>query len=491
MRKAPAYIMQNRHGMFYVRIIIPETVRHCFTHKRDIKRSLKTHSRQEAIKLARAYRVELDRLFDQLMDNTKKKPVTIQQDFITILHPLTGLKLQEIDFPNDPDREQAEAEKIRAELRQDVNALLRDNPALLTHQPAQASPPRLILSAAIQEYLSGQTGKGVRNDWEPKTKRQVEATLRDFLEIVRDKPVANISRQDITTFANQIIKLPARRNSLPQYKGKSISEVLEMIDIAPVDPSTARNALGRISTFFKWLKVNQLIDTNPAEAIISILPKQARKKNKITAREPFTAEELKTLFHSPTFAKPRYPYQYWLPLIALYSGARLEEICKLQLSDLKESGGVHYFQIDDAKTEAGNRNVPFHNKLIELGLLDYIKQLRVEGKSRLFPELKKDQYGKYGDAAGDWFARYNKRHGIIDGKKTFHSFRHTVANFYKQRFENSELRDALLGHEDKVAHGTYGTRYTPEALKPYVDKLEYELDIPDWKSVSRGNFDND
>lgn len=478
--------MQNRHGMFYVRIVIPETVRHCFTHKRDIKRSLKTHSRQEAIKRARSYRVELDELFDKLMDDTKKKkPVTIRHDLITIFHPLTGFKLQEIDYPNDPDREQAEAEKVRAELQPDVNALLRDNPAIIAPKPADTPSPGPMLSDAIEEYLNGETGKGVRNDWEPKTKRQVEATLRDFLEIVHDKPVSNISRQDITTFANQIIKLPSRRNSLPQYKGKSISEILAIKDIVPIDPSTARNALGRISTFFKWLRVNQLIDTNPAEAIISILPKQARKKNKITAREPFTAQELKTLFHSPHFAKPRYPYQYWLPLIALYSGARLEEICKLRLSDLKESGGVHYFQIDDAKTEAGNRNVPFHDKLIELGLLDHIKQLRVEGKSRLFPELKEDQYGKYGDAAGDWFARYNKRHGIIDSKKTFHSFRHTVADFYKQTFDNPELRDALLGHEDKVAHGTYGTRYKPEALKPFVDKLEYDLEIPEWEAIFR------
>lgn len=489
MPRNPCYIAQDRHGVYHFRARVPEAVREHFNGKAEIKRTLRTDSRREALKAARAYRVELDRLFDKLMDKAKKtKPVVLQQDYTTIFHPLTGLKLQEIDFPNDPDREQAEAEKVRAELRQDVQTLLRDNPALITPKLADTPPPGPMLSHVIQEYLNARDKLG---DWTPRTKIQTEATLRDFLEIMGEKPVTDISRQDISAFVDKFGRLPANRNKKAQYKGKPIAKVLNMPNIEAINPTTVKNNLGRITALFKWLRVNQIISTNPTENITAILPKQARKKNKIEAREPFTANELKALFRSEEFARPKHPYQYWVPLIALYSGARLEELCKLKLSDFDTASGVHYFRIDETKTEAGKRNIPVHCKLIELGLLEYIDDLRKARKERLFDELKPNKFGEYGPDAGKWFSRFKKRHGITSEKKVFHSFRHTVANFYKQTFDNSELRDALLGHEDKVAHGTYGTRYTPEAQKPYVDKLEYDLDIPDWKSVSRGNFDND
>lgn len=87
MPRNPCYIAQDRHGVYHFRARVPEAIREHFNGKAEIKRTLRTDSRREALKAARAYRVELDRLFDKLMDKAKKKkPVTLRLDYITILH---------------------------------------------------------------------------------------------------------------------------------------------------------------------------------------------------------------------------------------------------------------------------------------------------------------------------------------------------------------------------------------------------------------------
>lgn len=135
---------------------------------------------------------------------------------------------------------------------------------------------------------------------------------------------------------------------------------------------------------------------------------------------------------------------YWLPLIALFMGARREEIGQLRVCDVKR---VPY--IDDAeqrqevwciditdtpdddalpnqiKNEASNRLVPLHPKLIELGFIEYVEKLPDQA-GRVFPDLKPIGIGqKLTDKWGQWFSRYKVACGITDKAKVFHSFRHT------------------------------------------------------------------
>ncbi|WP_348757213.1 DUF6538 domain-containing protein [Candidatus Methylocalor cossyra] len=84
MSCVPAYITKNRHGTFYFRLIIPVRLRPYFPHhRRELKRSLGTDSRREAIQRARAYRVKFDRLFGELMKD--KKDEDFQIDLITVV----------------------------------------------------------------------------------------------------------------------------------------------------------------------------------------------------------------------------------------------------------------------------------------------------------------------------------------------------------------------------------------------------------------------
>ena len=79
-------------------------------------------------------------------------------------------------------------------------------------------------------------------------------------------------------------------------------------------------------------------------------------------REVFTSEDLGKLFRNEGFRalEKERPERYWVPLIALYSGARLEEICQLELRDIRKVGDIWCFDINDrgdkaVKTDAGKR----------------------------------------------------------------------------------------------------------------------------------------
>lgn len=61
-------------------------------------------------------------------------------------------------------------------------------------------------------------------------------------------------------------------------------------------------------------------------------------------REPFDARDLQTIFNAPLFTELRLPVGakgeagIWLPLLALFGGARQAEYAGLRVSDIREDG---------------------------------------------------------------------------------------------------------------------------------------------------------
>jgi integrase len=127
---------------------------------------------------------------------------------------------------------------------------------------------------------------------------------------------------------------------------------------------------------------------------------------------------------------------YWLPLLELYTGARIEELCSLYLEDFKVEHGVNVISINGnhdkkLKSNAAERLIPIHPELEHLGLLKHVKKLRTRKEERLFPELSRGRDG-CSQTPSRWFGKFKLRLGITSQFKVFHSFRHTVANALKQ-----------------------------------------------------------
>ena len=129
------------------------------------------------------------------------------------------------------------------------------------------------------------------------------------------------------------------------------------------------------------------------------------------------------------------------------------------------------------KTQSGNRVVPLHPKLIDLGLLNYVTEIKNKNETKLFPNLKRSELSSYGTPISQWFGRYLKNLGVKKKGKNFHSFRHTVVNHLTSKQVYQPFIKELVGH----SHGTmtmdvYGGRKPLEVLlNECVVKLDYEI----------------
>ena len=215
------------------------------------------------------------------------------------------------------------------------------------------------------------------------------------------------------------------------------------------------------------------------------------KKRPDGERDPFTADELQTLFNGylyqgefPPHTKP-HPYQFWLPLIGLYTGMRIEEICQLYASDLKQIDGVWCLDINEDNPDKSvktseRRIVPLHPFLVEeLNFVGYVKSLP-DQKDRIFPELKRIK-NRYSHHASLWFSDFKQRCGIVapPRKKTFHSFRHTVIDHLLQKDIQDRIISMLVGHSIQgQTKGRYGKRLKSKLLlEKAVLHIDYGIDL--------------
>ena len=179
-----------------------------------------------------------------------------------------------------------------------------------------------------------------------------------------------------------------------------------------------------------------------------------------------------------------------MPLLALYSGARLGELAPMCADDVKvdPSSGVPFITViedEDAgrsvKTENSVRAFPIHPELVRIGFLEFVSHRRTaDGSSaRLFPLLTPGSRGGFGEAFSKWFGRYKKSLGIDNKKSVFHSFRHGFKDALRAGGVNEDVNDALTGHSggNSVARG-YGwddmvRRFGFSALNAAVEKAQY------------------
>ena len=211
-------------------------------------------------------------------------------------------------------------------------------------------------------------------------------------------------------------------------------------------PKTVNMNTMRISSLFNYAVKNGYMSSNPAADLQIKINKRADQQ-----REAFSPEDLDKLFNSPDYKNGthKHPYRFWIPLIALYSGCRLEEICQLHLEDIRQEDSVWVFDINDKegrqlKNRSSVRLLPIHPFLIKMGLLVYADSLREkEDIDRLFPELRNTQQGKYGHYPSRWFATYRQKCGVGGPGKTFHSFRHTFITQLKHKQVDSFMLQEL------------------------------------------------
>jgi len=327
----------------------------------------------------------------------------------------------------------------------------------------------LRLDQALEKYIECKTTK-----WTMPSARTITPDLKgfvimvsadpqDYQEAPQAIPVTALDRDRMRQYHKIMHHLPKRRSQSASYTGKTLAQLMAQ-DIPEGDKlgaTTLTAAFSNVRSFVNWLEEERLLDQGwPARSLNKVL--EVHRKTSEVKPTAFTDQELTLLFHPDHFRPDqlRASWHFWLPLLGLHTGARLEELCQLYLEDIhqEEGSGVWFLDINDEgskhlKSEAGKRKVPIHPALIELGLLDRVKALQAKGKDRLFPGLGvRASTGNLSGTAGHWFTRYRRSCGVggADGEKSakvFHSFRHTVFTRAKYLGLDRRAVKEMLGHE--------------------------------------------
>ena len=345
---------------------------------------------------------------------------------------------------------------------------------------SQSDSPKI--SQVRDEFISERLVSG----FSPKSTSELESTITDLIEIVGDIPIGTFSHSQSRDFKNVISKLPKHRKQDPRYRDLSIKQILMLDNLIGQQPKNINKLLYRVRIFFKWLTSNyrEYVKENYFVGMKVSDPKVHKP------RDGFTNEELSLIFKPPNFFSYniRNPYnriklpKYWVPLIGLHSGMRLDEICQLRVEDVKKDGKYDIFEIkqtDETKTKniQSERIVPIHENLKKLGFIDYCEFLRKKGYERIFHDLNKDRDG-YGRNISRTHTSFLKRIGIhVEQSKVFHSYRHTFITNLLQNGVREEIVNGLDGHKQKTMSTTiyFKGGFPSEVLyEEGISKLKFE-----------------
>ena len=301
--------------------------------------------------------------------------------------------------------------------------------------------------------------------------------------------LTDLTRNQCEEFQRMIQQYPA--NATKKYPDMSFKQAIRKAnkeDSKLLSISSQNDYLTKLTSIFAWAVDTDRMDRNPAKRL-SIADKTPNKQK----RSSFTINQLNSVFSSPLYTgsindergfnqvgnSVTKRSRYWLPLLGLFTGARLNELAQLDVADIMEESSISLIDINDnsddkrLKTINATRKVPVHPELIKMGFLNYVTQKRSEGAVKLFPELDNKQTGAYSYIPSKLFANFLKQIGVKTPKINYHSFRHTFRDAMRRAHLRSYTEDALCGWASGIVKDEYGSEEFLKELHEAVSQISY------------------
>jgi integrase len=341
-----------------------------------------------------------------------------------------------------------------------------------------------------------------RGEKRPDTVEQDRKVIRQFAEFVgQDRSITTITPKDMAEYRDILRSLPPKWRSNKKIAHLPIREAAEQaraLGLAQSAYTSVNKHLSTISPLYKWLAADPRWAglRNPCDGLFH---KKVRGRNR---RPSFTTAQLNGMLKSPLFTgfavdgkewergeRLADDWRKWIPLVCMFTGARIGEIAQLRLRDVTQERGVWFIHIrhDEAaqqSTKSGkSRPAAIHAQLVKIGFIDYVNSRREaagdESAVLLFPEMKPDARGQIGAGASRWWRKYLTKIGIKDGRDGVgaHAFRHTLADRLRSEAELLDNQIAVcLGHSQTSTTGGYGqlSQGTITMLKGWIDSVRFD-----------------
>lgn len=339
-----------------------------------------------------------------------------------------------------------------------------------------ASPPLPESSEAYATTVATYLDEGKRGGlWAAKTLTEKRDAL-DFLgEVSGNKPVSQLTKADARKAKAMLLKLPKHRSKSPTIRHLPLNDMLNDTSVPKISARTVNAYLSAFQSFTQWAVNNG----HAAENIFVGSRVATKQRGSEGKRDAFSAPQLALMFKHLTDNPQglvRKEDHKWPVLIAMFTGARLNEVAQLRVEDVRSDGDIWYFDINETdgkslKNNASARRVPVHAKLLELDLLTFVEQRRQQRHERLFPSFTYTAQNGYGRNVGRWFnEKFLPALALKTDSLVFHSFRHSMITILSQADVPDSMVKAIVGHEQ------VGVTYTSYFKSGFaLDQLHREI----------------
>ncbi len=474
--------IKQRYNKWEAKVRVPVEHREGMGGKEYLYRTLQATDRKGARLEATAWEVGLRAEWATRSASTDN-PVQVLRDLYETIRNLAADHAYRVksDSPEEGDEVAAgialEIDRMADEIgERDLTD--REQAKLWALQDAQAQrlgklvKPRAALEPTFREVAEEHLkmwriapGRKVTN-----TEQQKVATFDLFAAYFGDRPIRQVGRGDAAAFADALRQLDpswartgkAKKDApampwpqlIKEYGGRS----------AGLSDATVNRHMATLSALWKWAEEREHCDgRNPFQGHRRKLT-NGRNKAGYVAWEP---EELARLFAKP----PKREDLTEVMLVAMFTGMRLNEIASLRFDQIGSVDGVAFIDVQDAKTIAGQRNVPLHPRLS--WLVSRAKGKPAEG--RVWPRFTGEGPGKKpGGDAGKQFTAFKTALGFTDRRKVFHSFRKNVVGQLERHGIPQNEVATLVGHEKQgITFSVYGADLPLSRLAEIVALIDY------------------
>ncbi|CDO37737.1 hypothetical protein SPHV1_40001 [Novosphingobium sp. KN65.2] len=239
-------------------------------------------------------------------------------------------------------------------------------------------------------YASQRLSEGKKRADTLKQDRKAVEGFADF--VGKDRGLSSITADEVRSWRNAMSALPACYKKHKVFAGMSMQEAADYAirtGAKRVSFLTVNKNLSAVSALCIWAKREGYIASNPCEGLHYDVDK---RKN---PRPPFDAGQLNRILQSPLFtgfdsdgkehlsgSLQTRDWRFWIPLVCLFTGARIGEIAQLHVDDVERQDERWFIHIrnDEVKgqqTKSGvSRPAPVHSMLERIGFIKFVERQR-------------------------------------------------------------------------------------------------------------------
>lgn len=370
----------------------------------------------------------------------------------------------------------AEADAARLALEDARHRQLLEALARLEAVPPTAPMAVKLAAGAVQPfYEHAEDFYGENTSVGTSARDSYDLSFSRLKKIVGEKPISNIDKNDILEYRQLLLNA----NSAKHGKDR-------------LAHSTIKKALSNLKTFFSWAVSKNLCVENPATEVHP--PRESKKTSAAPKRLAYTNDELLKIFDAPLFIgckSERFVHKpgsflcrdgrFFLPVVALLTGARLGELEQLRVKNVYKDEGFWMMDINEVPSEEDDeedksvktlnsvRIVPIHPVLQKIGFLNFVDERRKNGDNALVFNV--NRLGRF------WNQFFLKNIGIKHTKICFHSFRHNYKKMVRAYISNAETANRLMGHAPSTVGEIYGQGLHSEEIRQFCELTKPDVDL--------------